>query len=141
MKLTEVTKMRLKLRELEKKNSHYREVLPGILKLVYMVAPAIVYNVDEIGENRHPSLSKFAASHGYDVGRFLKLLRAEGILTKERGTWLLTRQYRKMGLVFYTIGRTNIYSSLDMFLLPEGEKFMERFIAAHPVQRREKRDG
>ncbi len=141
MKLTKASKKRLKLYDLEKKNKRYSEVIPGISTLINMVAPAIVYNVDEIGENNHPSLCKFAASHSYNAGKLLKLLRAEGILTKERGTWLFAPQYRKLGLVFYTIGRMNIYSGLDMFLLPEGERFMERFIAAHPIKRRGKKGG
>ncbi len=104
------------------------------------VAPASVYDVNDIRENVHPSLHVFAKTHGYNYVTLLRHLRRENILTKECGTWILHPDLKDQHLVFYTIGRQNCYSQLDMYLLPDGVTFMEQFIAEHPIKHRVKRN-
>ncbi len=140
MQLSKTRKQYFQIRSLRKSNNRLKESILNYPALVEMVKPAFVYHVDDIRENVHPSLCRFAKEHQYEYATLLKRLRREQVLTKERGTWVLRDDLKDKGLVFYTVGRTNIYGSLDMFLLPEGVKYMEEFIEAHPIKHRVKRN-
>ncbi len=140
MKLTKERKEHLRYCDLQRSHKNLLDNLQYLPLLIQFVSPAKVYHARDLDLSKSPTINGFAKSHNYDQGRLLKLLRREKVLHKMSGTWMWAKEYRDRNFVFYTVGHLNKYGSLDMYLLPDGIRFLEDFIAAHPIKHRVKRN-